>query len=592
MKKDNATKAKKVKVTQQGSPKSKAVKFIINIAITLVFGFIYYWIYLPALNLKNEGFYIFLFLLSGVYCVAAILTSGFYRLKGEAGFFKSVRNNFKAPLVICAALVILLLVGTFFSGVIVRARAYSELLTVEEGDFATDIAEISYDKIPMLDLDSAERLGDRKLGELSDMVSQFEVAGNYTQINYQGRPVRVTPLQYGDIIKWANNRRNGIPAYIMIDMVTQNVEVVRLPEGMRYTQDEYFMRNIDRHLRFRYPTFMFEDPVFEVDEDGTPYWVCPRVVKTIGLFGGKDIHGVVLVNAVTGESAYYEDIPQWVDRAFTAELIIKQYDYHGMYANGYLNSIFGQKGVTVTTDGYNYIAMDDDVYMYTGITSVGGDESNVGFILANQRTKETKYYSIAGAEEYSAMSSAEGVVQHLGYKATFPLLLNIHGEPTYFMALKDDAGLVKMYAMVNVRQYQIVASGTTVALCEQNYADLLAENNLAQPPEEGKTEEVRGIVADVRHSVIDGESVYYFQFSGSGTYYSVKASDSELAVTINVGDTIKLTYTPQEGSEILQATGLEVLARADGSGATATVPEEDPDAVEPPDDTQVGDAAA
>lgn len=586
MKKDKATKAKTVKVQPEGSAGSKVSKLLINFGVTLVFGFIYFWINLPALNFQYEGFYFFLFLLAAVYCVTAIITSGIYRLKGEGQFLKSVRNNLKAPLAICAVLLLVLLVGSFFSGVIVRARAYSRMLDVETGNFTEDVTEISYDRIPMLDLDSASRLGDRKLGELADMVSQFEVADNYTQINYQGRPVRVTPLEYGDVIKWATNRSEGIPAYIMIDMVTQNAEMVRLPEGMKYTQDEYFMRNINRYLRFNYPTYMFDAPVFEIDDDGAPYWVCPRVVKTIGLFGGKDIRGVVLVNAVTGESAYYEDIPQWVDRAYTAELIIAQYDYHGLYANGYINSVFGQKGVTVTTDGYNYIAMDDDVFMYTGITSVGGDNSNIGFILTNQRTKETHFYEIAGATEYSAMDSAEGVVQHLGYEATFPLLLNIHGEPTYFMALKDDAGLVKMYAMVNVSQYQIVASGTTVAQCEANYSELLGQNNITQP-EVTEGQEVVGVVADIRHAVMEGDSYYYFQLQGSGTFYTIKASDSASAVIINVGDTVKIKYVPQEGSDILQGISIDIMARGDA----ATLPVVTPDDT-PPDGTQPADAAA
>ena len=221
-------------------------------------------------------------------------------------------------------------------------------------------------------------------------------------------------------------------------------------------------------MRFHYPTFMFDDPAFEIDENGDPWWVCPRVSHTIGLFGGRDIVGAVLVNAVTGESAYYEagSVPNWVDHVFTAELIMQQYDYHGTYVNGFINSLFGQRDVTVTTEGYNYIAIGDDVYMYTGVTSVVSDQSNIGFILSNQRTKETKYYPCAGATEYSAMDSAEGQVQQMKYTATFPLLLNISDQPTYFMALKGEDGLVKMYAMVNVQQYNIVETGQTVAQCE------------------------------------------------------------------------------------------------------------------------------
>ena len=173
-------------------------------------------------------------------------------------------------------------------------------------------------------------------------------------------------------------------------------------------------------------------------------------MKTIGLFGGTDIQGAVLVNAVTGESQYYEEVPNWVDHVYDANLIMEQYDYYGMYHNGFINSIFGQRDVTHTTEGYNYIAIGDDVYMYTGVTSVTSDQSNIGFILSNQRTKETHFYSVAGATEASAQASAMSQVQQMRYVATFPLLLNIADQPTYFMSLKGEDGLVKMYAMVNV----------------------------------------------------------------------------------------------------------------------------------------------
>ena len=332
--------------------------------------------------------------------------------------------------------------------------------------------------------------------------------------------------------------------------MTQNVELVRLEEGIKYTTSEHFGRNLYRHLRFNYPTYMFAEPVMEVNEEGVPYWVCARIVKTIGLFGGTDVKGGVLVNAITGECQYYDtaDIPSWVDNLYNADLIMQQYDYYGMYHNGFLNSLFGQRDVTVTTDGYNYIAIDDDVYVYTGVTSVGGDQSNVGFLLTNQRTKEAKYYSCAGATEYSAMDSANGELQNLRYTATFPLLLNTGGQPTYFMAMKDAAQLVKKYAMVNVQQYNIVATGDTVAECEQNYLTMLAENGLVSDDATlSGTETVEGTIADIRSAVQDGNSVYYIQLIGAEPYYSIAAADAPLAVILSSGDQVTITYHPGEG---------------------------------------------
>ncbi len=531
---------------------------LINLIVTIVAGFIYFYVELPPINLHSAAFYSFFLFLSVVYCITAVITSGIYR-QAENGktFWKLLKGSCIVPLIVIGAVFVIYVVGGLLSSVVIRSGAYAKLITVETGDFTQDIEEISFDQIPMLDRDSAEKLGDRKLGELADMVSQFEVADNYTQINYKGRPVRVTPLRYGDIFKWLNNRSAGLPAYLIIDMVTQEVDVVRLPEGMHYTTAEHFSRNLYRHLRFQYPTYIFNEPTFEIDEEGTPYWVCPRIVKRIGLFGGTDIQGAVLVNAITGESQYYTDIPTWVDGVYSAEIIMDQYDYYGTYQGGFINSLFGQKNVTVTTEGYNYIAANDDVYVYTGVTSAGSDESNIGFILTNQRTKQTTFYSIAGAEEFSAMNSAEGVVQHLNYSATFPLLLNISNQPTYFMALKDYAGLVKMYAMVNVQQYQIVATGASVEECQSNYYKLLRQNKLdtgEAPILPADEDTVTGIVTVLRSAVIDGTTMYYVTLDADNTVYCISAGEVEKVILLNVGDRITITYEPDSMRDDLICT--------------------------------------
>ncbi|MCI2057799.1 MAG: CvpA family protein [Oscillibacter sp.] len=543
---------------------------LINILVTLAFAAIYFYLELPALNLHSEDFYVFIFLVCAAYCICAVLTSGFQG-EGVKGYFGFVKKQCRIPFFAVLLLIATVLVGALSSWVVIRAGAYSKLLKVQTGDFASEVEEISYDQIPMLDEDSAKRLGSRKLGELSDMVSQFEVMDDYTQINYNGRPVRVTSLRYGDIIKWFTNRSQGLPAYLIIDMTTQNVQVVRLKEGMKYTTAEHFNRNLYRYLRFHYPTYLFDEPNFEIDDDGTPWWICSRVVKRVGLFGGTDNSGAVLVNAVTGESKYYEKVPEWVDRVYNADLIMQQYDYYGQYHNGFLNSVFGQKGVKVTTEGYNYLVGGDDVYMYTGVTSVTSDQSNVGFILSNQRTKETKFYSVAGAKELSAMESAQGQVQQMKYTATFPLLLNIAGQPTYFMSLKDAAGLVKMYAMVNVSQYQIVATGQTVADCESNYRVMLNNNNLIDPsqaqPAESARGSVSGPVTELRSAVMGGNSQYFIRLAGDEHYYQISASDDADAVILNVGDDVEITYDTQASGTIVAAYGVTLTGFKAGTAA-------------------------
>ena len=533
-------------------PKKKATvvgksKLPLCLALTAAFAAVYFYVALPAINLHDESFYTFFLLCVGVFCVLTLITGGFTLTEGEEPneVFRTIWKRCKWPLLACLVLLLVLVVGTLLGSVVFRSDAYTQLLAIENGDFAADVAEISFDKVPMLDKDSAERLGSRKLGELADMVSQFEVASNYNQINWQDTPVRVATLRYGDLFKWFNNRKAGLPAYVRVDMVEQTAEVVRLPEGMKYTTYDHFGRNLYRHLRFSYPTWLFDSPNFEIDEEGNPWWICPRIVKTIGLFGGTDVQGAVLVDAITGESTYYApaDIPDWVDRVYAADLLIQQYNYYGQYQSGFLNSIFGQKGCTITTEGYNYIALNDDVYVYTGVTSLGGDESNIGFILVNQRTKAAKYYPCAGAEEYSAEESAEGVVQHLGYDATFPLLLNIDGQPTYFMSLKDNAGLVKMYAMVTVQNYNVVATGNTLPECQNSYSKLLRQEGLSQEAETG----VEGVIDEIRTAVIEGNSWYYFRLIGESHYYAVSAAQCEIAVILNKGDKVMILDAAQEG---------------------------------------------
>ncbi|WP_298032920.1 CvpA family protein [uncultured Dysosmobacter sp.] len=519
---------------------------LINLAVTLAVGLVYFYLELPALNFHAEEFYVFAFLLCVVYCICAMVTSGFQG-EGVRGYVGFVKKQCAIPGLVLVGLLAAIALGSISSWVVLRAGAYSKLLTIQSGDFTAEIQEVNYGQIPMLDADSAAQLGSRKLGELSDMVSQFEILPSYTQINYQGRPVRVTSLAYGDIIKWFTNRSKGLPAYLIIDMVTQEVEVVRLGEGMKYTTAEHFGRNLYRHLRFRYPTMMFDEPVFEIDEEGIPYWVCSRIVKTIGLFGGTDVKGAVLVNAITGESEYHQEVPNWVDRVYSYDIIMQQYDYYGMYHNGFLNSIFGQKDVTLTTDGWNYIAIDDDVYMYTGVTSVTSDQSNIGFILSNQRTKETHYYPCAGATESSAQASAASQVQQMRYKATFPLLLNIANQPTYFMALKGEDGLVKMYAMVNVQQYQLVETGQTVADCEISYRQALARAGLIGAGESsvdvvGETQVENGTVAEIRSAVLDGNTHYYVRMEHGLAYLDFNAAELPRAVLLNKGDQIWYRY--------------------------------------------------
>jgi hypothetical protein len=543
-------------VLKKGLKGLKAVAFVVVAAVAAL----YYYIELPAINIHSPGFWKFIIFVMLIVTVEVWLmnhrkAAGGGRYRGNISakeFFSDFKTQagsvlFKTAFVCTVILVVLYVAGNILSSPVINASKYQQLLKVETRNFTDDIKEVSYDKIPLLDKDSASIIGTRVMGTMVDMVSQYEVDDMYSQINYKEKPVRVTPLRYGNLIKWFTNHKNGIPAYIRIDMTTQEAECVRLTEGIKYSKSDHFSRYIYRHLRFAYPTYIFDDINFEIDDNGTPYWVCPVKKYNIGLFGGQTVGRVVLCNAVTGEMTDYsvDEVPTWVDKVYSAELLIDLYDYNGSLKHGFINSVLSQKDCLKTTDGYNYIALEDDVWVYTGITSVGQDNSNVGFVLMNQRTMETRYYEVSGAEEYSAMDSAKGRVQNLGYTATFPLIINISGQPTYFMALKDGAGLVKSYAMLNIEKYQNVAIGDSVLQCESNYIKLLKDNGIVeeQQPEVKETKKVKDIISKIMPVVIDGNTHMYIMLSQNDSIYDVDVSKYVDVIKYSEGMEITLEYT-------------------------------------------------
>ncbi len=528
----------------------KFKKYGLGIVILLAVAFIYYYITLPAINIHAGGFWTTL-----IFILAVVL---FMRAFPHLSHPEELKTDKKVRGVVglIAAVVAVYIVGSLLSSPIINAKKYQQLMQVEEREFTEDIKQVSYDKIPLLDRDTATLLGNRKMGSMVDMVSQFEVSNMYSQINYQDKPIRVSPLEYASPVKWLTNQSEGIPAYILIDMTTQNTELVKLEEGIRYSESEYFNRNIYRHLRFKYPTYIFDDINFEIDDNGVPYWIAPVKKFNIGLFGGQTVGKVVLCNAITGETTVYDvdEVPTWIDRVYSADLLVSLYDYHGTLKHGFLNSVLGQRDCLQTTNGYNYIALDDDVWVYTGITSVNTDQSNVGFVLMNQRTMETRYYAIEGAIEDSAMSSAEGQVQNLGYIASFPLLMNIANEPTYFIALKDDAGLVKKYAMVNIQKYQWVAIGDTVKDCEKAYRALLNTNGITADSAEDAAVK-SGTIEKLVPVTLDGNTHYYLVLTSEDVIYDIPVAEFPDIILYNEGDFITFTYS--EGVDVKPVESLE-----------------------------------
>ncbi len=567
-------------------PKGSTLKrVIVSLLLTLIVAGVAYYLMLPALNFKAIELYLYI----GVILVAYI---GIFGVVSKAYFrpeyMEYAKNKVKIPIALILVLAAVVGIGYLTGATIFRAKDYAEIIEVKEGDFAEEVAEIDFSSVPRLDKDSSKMIATRALGELSDYVSQFVVNEYYsTQINYKGTPVRVQSLDYGDVFKWLKNTKDGIPAYIIVDMTTQKAETVRLEEGMKYSPAEHFNEYLIRHVRFKYPSLMFGEASFEIDETGRPFWIVPVLDKTIGLFGGTDVIGAIIVDSINGDTTLVSTsldgttkLPtdkfvtdeefQWLDQVYSATIVNEQYNYYGKYNNGFWNSIIGQENVRVTSSGYNYLALNDDVYMYTGVTSISSDQSIIGFVLINQRTKEASYYQQAGALEETARTSAQGKVQQYGYRATFPILLNVSGEPTYFMALKDSSELVKMYAMVNVKQSTVVGVGTSLAECTENYAaelqkngvnvdvdvDSMGEEDTTDTPKV-ETVDVKGKVEEIRSVITGGETYFYIKLVDNATYYKVAVKDAEKIVILNVGDEIAFAVDKDAKGEIVTVNNVK-----------------------------------
>ncbi|MBR3807073.1 MAG: hypothetical protein IKJ15_01695 [Lachnospiraceae bacterium] len=508
-----------------------------------------FYVTLPALNIHSNGFWshILVYLVLG-----AVFSLPIGKKHWPVDFrFKKMSVLTKIWAVLVGICIFVLLFGNILSSPLFHSKKYASLIQVETSNFEEDIRESEdISDIALMDTASAQIIGERAIGSLADVVSQYVVSDEYTTFDYNGRPMKIATLEYADWFKWFNNRKEGIPGYVLVDPVTNEAKYVELETPIKYTKSGHFGDKLERHLRYQYPTAIFEGYYLELDNEGKPYYICPTMTAKIGIFGAQDVKGVVICDPTNGDCQYYDvkDVPGWVDRVYDGTLVQKKYDWYGMYSGGFFNSIIGNKGCKVTTDDYGYKVMNGDVWIYTGVTSINGDESNIGFVLINLRTCECKYYEIAGAEEYSAMSSAEGQVQHLGYTAAFPSLINIDGSPTYIMVLKDNAGLVKMYAMVNVQKYNIVATGSTQKEVLSEYKRLLKDNGIISK-DQFATENMPSkkiTIADIKFITADGETVVYIKDT-ENRVYKQNFSENESLILLNVGDIITVYYEESDG---------------------------------------------
>ena len=540
--------------------KKRSVRIVISAILTLIFALVMFYVSLPAINLQSDGFWMFLFYCSVIAIASYLVLSFLAEKKNNKGFKFDFKLKKGKGVVIGACVLIfpiaVLAIGSFASSTFFNANAYATLIEVPEADFADDMPETEVvNNIALMDTDTAIKMGNRTLGALSDVVSQYEISENYRQINYNKAPQKISTLEYADFFKWFANKDSGIPGYVMVDPVNvTDADYIKLKKPIKYSDSGYFGDDLMRKLRFSYPTKIFGNCSFEIDDNGNPYYIVACMKPRVALFGAYDVNEVIIFDPVSGESDIYAlaDVPSWVDNVFTGTLASQKYDWYGTLKNGYWNSVIGNKDCKVTTDDYGYIVIGDDVWFFTGVTSVVSDESNIGFIISNARTGEYKFYQVTGAEEYSAMDSAQGQVQEKGYVASFPSLINVSGEATYIMVLKDSAGLVKLYALVNVENYAIVATGSTQTEAKEEYLKLLKQNGIIdeipekEEPQNPNVAEVTVKIADIKVYTVGGESVFYIT-AEDGQIYSQKLCDEQRLIILKVGDSINVKYRTDDG---------------------------------------------
>ncbi len=531
----------------------------------------FFLIILTPINLRSGEFWFVLIVASTAYALGHYI--GDIRIMQKQRPIHSEGNHvvsgtiFFLPAGILAAFLLLELSG----GAIFHAGGYASILTVEEREFTEDLPESAgTDYIALMDSASAAMLGDREIGSLSNVVSQYDVSDSYIQIDYQGAPIKVSALDYAGFFKWINNRDTGVPGYVTVDPVSMSANYESLTEEMKYVPSAYLLEDAGRHIWFAYPTTMWGNLHFEVDEEGKPFYVASVYDKKISLLSGTTVSGCIVLDPVTGSTEKYDlaDVPRWVDMVYDGDILCEQYNWHGELSGGFWNSIIGKKGCrrvtsytpsegddeeTAESSDYGYVAKDGDIWIYTGVTSVNSDSSNIGFLLANERTGEAHYFNVSGADESSAMAAAEGEVQEKRYQASFPSLINVEGTPTYIMVLKDASGLVKLYAAVNVEQYNLVTTASTQAECLAKYKTLMGIEGIAEDDaadgesEPAETETAVITIKEIRDIDISGNTWLYF-ITEDEQIFKAKAADHEEMLLLGAGDVIEITFT---GNEIL-----------------------------------------
>jgi len=476
----------------------------------------------------------------------------------------SVLYAYKPARIAAIGAVILYLGLMAYSSPLFNYQAHRNLIgEIKEVSFSEQMDYIDLEQVPIIDEALADKLADKKLGDIPSLGSQVTV-GSMSLQNVDGQLYYVAPLEHTSVLKWLFNQTT--PGYVKVsatdvDDVELVTELDKKPIKLKYLEDSYLLSNIRIAAFLRDLWKGHDDYTFEIDDEGNPYWVVTRIDTGVGIEERSAI-GAEVIDAQTGKSKTYsvKDLPEWVDRVEPADNIDRYIRKWGELVHGVLN--FTDKDKLTTTYGMTIIYNDDNCYYYTGITSVGQDESLVGFTLTNTRTRQTTMYRTSGATELAGMASAEGKVQQYGYEANLPYLLNVDGHATYFMTLKDSSGLVKQYALVNVSSYTNVAVGNSLQDALTEYRKILTSSGQSFVGEgEGiELEEITGIVSRIGVVIAEDMTYYDIMLENDDRCITVSTDVSRAVALTQPGDRVIIRFYPGSQGNYFTAAEFENIS--------------------------------
>ena len=528
----------------------------------LLVGFLSFYLFLPVIQYGFYGIGIIILALLFIYFIISL---GITVDQTGKQFIIASKPSKILLVIMGLILVYLTFVPLFTTATIFHTSNYQKMIgKVENGKKISEhIAPISMDKIRVVDQELAFLFGEKIIGSQAALGSQVEL-GKFSIQKVNNELYWIAPLLHSGFFKWLNNKE-GTPGYVMVSATNErDVKLVQSIDGkplkIKYQPSAYFQSDIHRHVYFNgFSSVGLADFTFEIDEKGNPFWVITKYNKTIG-FSGKNTSGIVVVDAQNGAIQHYniKNAPSWVDRIQPAELIEDQLNNWGELVNGYWN--FSNTDKLQITEGLTLVyGQNNKSYWYTGLTSVGSDESAVGFVLVDTRTKETTFYKQSGATEFAAQSSAQGKVQEKGYKASLPIPYNINGIPTYVMTLKDDGGLVKMYAMVAINDYTIVGVGNSMRETLTSFKSVYnMAGNKINPSNVAAKKAISSVISRIQSDVKNGNSFYYFTIKDyPNIFVGSSQVSNEIPVTV-VGDSVKVSFDI-DNEQVIDVTSFDNL---------------------------------